>query len=115
MRYRTVVLAFLLAPGIVASAGLFNPDVYGTGVSMSQYMRSVPGGGQPGGPAYGFGMGQYEITNAQFCTFLNDAQLDGGATGRGSNMYFQDDGRVRTSPGGPTIFRAQPASFSQIA
>ncbi|MCB9867578.1 MAG: SUMF1/EgtB/PvdO family nonheme iron enzyme [Phycisphaerales bacterium] len=50
-------------------------------------------------------MGRYEITNAQFAAFLNDAQLDGGATGRGSNMYFQDDGRIRIADGGPTIFR----------
>ncbi len=77
-------------------------------------MCSVPDGGQPGGPAYDFSMGKYEITNGQYAAFLNDAQLDGGTTGRGSNMYFENDGRVRTAPGGATMFRAYPSSFSQI-
>jgi formylglycine-generating enzyme required for sulfatase activity len=113
-QFITVVLVAVLGAG-VTQAGVFDPDVYGTGASMADYLRAVPGGGQPGGPAYDFFMGRYEITNAQFAAFLNDAQLDGGATGKGSNMYFQDDGRVRTAPGGPTLFRAQPASFSQIA
>jgi hypothetical protein len=90
-----LVAAFAAASAGGAFAGVFDPDVYGTGATMADYMRQVPGGGQPGGPAYDFRMGQYEITNAQFAAFLNDAQLDGGATGRGSNMHFDADGRVR--------------------
>jgi hypothetical protein len=94
---------------------VFDPDVHGTGLSLADYMRPVPGGGQPDGPAYGFSMGQYEITNGQFAAFLNDAQLDGGASGRGSNMFFDTDGRVRTAAGGPTLFRAAPgAGISRI-
>jgi formylglycine-generating enzyme required for sulfatase activity len=99
-----LVAAFAAAGAGGAVAGVFDPDVYGTGATMADYMRQVPGGGQPGGPAYDFRMGQYEITNAQFAAFLNDAQLDGGATGRGSNMHFDADGRVRIADGGFTIF-----------
>lgn len=105
IRLITVAWVALVGAG-VAQAGVFDPDVYGTGVSMADYLGEVPGGGQPGGPAYTFSMGQFEITNAQFAAFLNDAQLDGGATGKGSHMYFQDDGWVRTAPGGPAIFHA---------
>lgn len=94
---------------------VFDPDVHGTGLSLADYMRRVPGGGQPDGPAYGFSMGKYEITNGQFAAFLNDAQLDGGASGRGSNMFFDTDGRVRTAASGPTLFRAAPgAGISRI-
>ena len=106
-------LVFLLGPVNAARSDVFCADVYGTGATMDDYLRTVPGGGQPGGPAYAFRMGMYEITNAQFAAFLNDAQLDGGATGKGSNMYFQDDGRVRAAPGGPTLFRGwtEPSSW----
>ena len=115
--YRTATLLALVAGALAplsALAGVFNPDVYGTGATMADYMRTVPGGGQPGGPAYTFAMGRYEITNAQFAAFLNDAQLDGGATGRGSNMYFLSTGEVRTSASGPTMYRAYPATGSGI-
>lgn len=56
-------------------------------------MSLVPGGGA--GPAYAFEIGTFEVTNAQFAAFLNDAQLDGGATYRGSSMAFEPNGRVR--------------------
>jgi hypothetical protein len=88
-----------------ARAGVFDPDVYGNGMSLGQYMREVPGGGQPGGPGYTFLMGKYEITNGQFAAFLNDAQLDGGATGKGSNMVFESNGRVRTVGDNFTMYR----------
>ncbi len=42
-------------------------------------------------------IGQFEITNQQWCDFLNDAQRDatGGApTRRSSNMYFHSSGNV---------------------
>lgn len=112
-----VVIAGLAVTGLGvdrACAGVFDPDVYNRGENMRGYMRSVAGGGQPGGPAYTFSMSRYEITNGQYAAFLNDAQLDGGATGRGSNMVFEDSGRVRVSQGGPTVFLSAPASFSQI-
>ncbi|MCP4591415.1 MAG: formylglycine-generating enzyme family protein [bacterium] len=109
-----VLVAVVAGVCASADAAVFQPDVYGTGATMADYMRPVAGGGQPSGPAYDFNMGKYEITNGQYDAFLNDAQLDGGATGKGSNMYFQDDGRVRIAPSGATIFRASPASFAQI-
>ena len=101
------VMAMAAAAGLDTSpalGGVFDPDVYGRGETMRGYMRSVAAGGQPGGPAYTFAMSRYETTNAQYAAFLNDAQLDGGATGRGSNMVFEDNGRVRVSAGSSTMF-----------
>ena len=106
--FATRLLLLFAATGIFAlpvRAGVFDPDVYGNGMSLGQYMREVPGGGQPGGPDYTFLMGKYEITNAQFSAFLNDAQLDGGATGKGSNMVFESNGWVRMVGDPFTMFR----------
>jgi formylglycine-generating enzyme required for sulfatase activity len=111
---QTVVVGIVVAcAALPARAGLFEPDVYGNGMSLDQYMRPVFGGGQPGGPAYTFLMGKYEITNAQYAAFLNDAQLDGGATGKGSNMVFESSGRVRTVGDQFTMF-APAIAFSGI-
>jgi len=100
----SVLVVGVLAVGAPAWGQVFEPDVHGVGLSMADYLRKVPGGGQPNGPAYNFWMGQYEITNAQFAGFLNDAQLDGGATGRGSNMLFLDNGNVRLTGGIGSMF-----------
>jgi len=59
-------------------------------------MATVPGGGA--GPAYTFEIGRFEITNAQFVAFLNDADLDAGASERSTNMIFADDGGIYMSP-----------------
>jgi len=40
-------------------------------------------------------MGTFEVTNLQFAKFLNDAQSDGGLTGRGANINFLLDGTVQ--------------------
>ena len=115
-RFQAICIpAFAVLSVSTPSAGqVFDPDVHGTGISMGDYLRHVPGGGQPSGPSYGFSMGKYEITNGQFASFLNDAQLDGGATGRGSNMVFEDDGQVRASAGGPSLFRGAPGTGARI-
>jgi hypothetical protein len=70
---------------------VFNPDVQGTGATMSDYMIAVTGGGEPGGPRYTYEMGRFELTTLQLCDFLNDAEKDansGSPTRRSSNMYF---------------------------
>jgi hypothetical protein len=58
---------------------------------------SIPGGGT--GPAYAFTISAYETTNDQYCTFLNDAQRDGGLTEKGQYMSFLPSGRVETGSG----------------
>ncbi|HUU83051.1 MAG TPA: SUMF1/EgtB/PvdO family nonheme iron enzyme [Phycisphaerae bacterium] len=45
---------------------------------------------QPGGPDYGLWMGLYEVTNAQFAAFLNDA-MNNPANERGQYLYFDTD------------------------
>lgn len=68
--------------------------------------RRVPGGdlgtgiGSAAGPAYDFEIGQFEITNLEFADFLNDAELDGGASERSSNVAFDaGTGTIRTPLG----------------
>jgi len=50
-------------------------------------LSEVPGGGQPGGPAYAFYMGTHEVTVQEFCRFLNDAEYHPDHP-RGRNMFF---------------------------
>ncbi len=91
-----------------ALAGVFNPDVNGTGLTVAEYMIPVPGGGQPGGPAYTYHAGKYEITNRQLVDFLNDAELDansGSPTRRSSNMHFASSGIVCMDPSLSTLER----------
>ena len=68
-------------------------------------MVLVPGGGP--GPPYDFWIGQYEITNAEYTDFLNDAQLDAASPAPGlksAHMVFdQTTGQVHT-PGGVLLF-----------
>ncbi len=64
-------------------------------------MVSIPGGGA--GPDYTFEIGKFEVTNKQFATFLNSAHLDGGASRRGSYMFFHGVGEVQTL-NGETMF-----------
>lgn len=61
------------------------------------------------GPARTFKISRFEITNQQFADFLNNAQLDGGATDRGSNMVFEANGVVTTADGA-VMFRPFPSS-----
>ncbi len=70
---------------------------------MATYMRRVPGGPNVPGPDYDFLIGQYEITNAEYSDFLNDAELDGGATPRGEFMSFAPSGDVTTQNGEPIV------------
>lgn len=53
----------------------------------------VPGGGQAGGPEYDFYMARHETTEAEFLTFLNDAQANTN-NALGMNMFFADSGNV---------------------
>ncbi|MGQ9649966.1 MAG: SUMF1/EgtB/PvdO family nonheme iron enzyme [Phycisphaerae bacterium] len=101
MRYLGVVLTslscLLCFKGTVHAQGIFNPDVQGTGATMTDYMIVVTGGGQPGGPQYTYRMGKFEITNQQFCDFLNDAERDAQhapRTRRSTNMFFGPRGSV---------------------
>lgn len=65
--------------------------------SVFMEMVEVPGGGS--GPEYTFEIGRYEVTVEQFAAFLNDAERDGGATGRGAYIEFQMDGTVLSAAG----------------
>jgi len=65
-------------------------------------MSTIPREGV--GPGYTLRVGVIEITNEQYAAFLNNAQLDAGATRRGSNMTFQADGQVVT-PDGAVMFK----------
>ncbi|MFO0839795.1 MAG: SUMF1/EgtB/PvdO family nonheme iron enzyme [Phycisphaerae bacterium] len=80
---------------------------------MSQYMRLIPGGVSPSGgsagPLYDYRVGQYEITNAEYSDFLNDAEFDAGLSGLSSNMTFLSDGSV-TTPNGDVLVVMQPTN-----
>jgi formylglycine-generating enzyme required for sulfatase activity len=67
-------------------------------------MQPIPKGGA--GPIYAYSVARTEITNQQYATFLNAAELDGGATGLGSFMLFSADGTV-TLPSGDLLFHPQ--------
>lgn len=45
---------------------------------------------QPGGPGYAYAIGTFEVTNADFADFLNDAYQNPG-NGRGHYMYHDTD------------------------
>jgi len=99
MRRSFVFLLFgvFFASTCALHAGVFNPDVQGSDATLADYMLPVTGGGQPGGPAYTYTMGKFEITSQQFCDFLNDAERDANSaspTKRSSNMFFSDNGSV---------------------
>lgn len=70
-------------------------------------MSVVPGEGA--GPSYEFMVGVFEVSNAQFVAFLNDAHVDGGVTRRGSFMAFHPDGSVKTLVN-ESMFIPQPES-----
>lgn len=56
-------------------------------------MRLVRGGRQPNGPDYDFMMSKYEVTNRDFCKFLNDAMKNPNHI-RGRHMFFDNNGNV---------------------
>ncbi|MBN1558411.1 MAG: SBBP repeat-containing protein, partial [Lentisphaerae bacterium] len=60
-------------------------------------MQLVAAGGQPGGPAYDFYIGTYEISNEEFVRFLNDAQANTNNL-RGTNMFFDARGNAWFNP-----------------
>ena len=53
----------------------------------------ISGGRQSGGPLHDFQLAKYEVTNDEFVEFLNNAK-DNPYNGRGSSMFFDDDGNV---------------------
>ncbi len=69
---------------------------FGGSVGLPTLQR-VPAGGQPGGPGYEYFMGRYEVTNAEFVRFLNDAEVNRDNL-RGAHMYFDRRGNVWMSP-----------------
>lgn len=102
-----MAIAFILPPAAPADSvvSYHGPAPFGeydagttTSVPMALVPGTVPGQTAPRydypGPSYDFWMGKYGVTNAQYAAFLNDAQLDGGATGRGNNMVFTATGEV---------------------
>jgi hypothetical protein len=87
-----LVAGLLLTFPDLLSAGVFDPDVLNNGATLEDYMIVVPGGEEPGGPLYTYRLGKYEITVAQMCDFLNDADLDASGpspTRRSSNMHIK--------------------------
>lgn len=103
MRYwgYAVILGWLWAFPAITQAQVFDPDVQNTGATMTDYMRTVTGAGEPGGPQYAYEMGTFEITNQQFCDFLNDAERDarsGSPTAKSANMFWNDKGSVFMDP-----------------
>ncbi len=79
---------------------------------FNSYMRPIRGGGV--GPGYSFRMGRYEITNQQYADFLNAAQLDGGATGIGSFVGFDADGRMLLHDGTLAFEPSNVAAGSRV-
>lgn len=87
------------------------------GVAPAPQLAAVtPHPRQPGGPAYGYLMGRFEVRNDQFVEFLNDA-LAHPNHGRGQYLYFDVDsgdvylnsalgGTVGTNGGGTFIFKS---------
>ncbi len=59
-------------------------------------MRVVPGGGA--GPAYSFEVGEFEVSNAEFAAFLNDAEANPG-NARGAFLRFDATGDVGLTAG----------------
>ncbi len=63
-------------------------DVNVTGGEFDLPMSIVaPTAAQPGGPAHPFRIGQFEVTNAEFVTFLNSARIHGDDP-LGAFMFF---------------------------
>ena len=56
-------------------------------------MRLVRGGRQPNGPDYDFMMSKYEVTNRDFCKFLNDA-MKTRIIFAARHMFFDNNGNV---------------------
>lgn len=80
------------------------------GLPLTNYM--LPVNPFPGGSVgYKFLMGKYELTNLQYAYFLNDAEVDGGATARSSFMIFMPDGSVVTT-GGEMMFDRTQSSIN---
>ncbi len=80
---------------------------------------------QPGGPGYGYVMGTFHTTNAEFVSFLNDARAN-FAGERGQYMFFDStagdvyvntmmNGSIGADPGGRTTKMFAPAAANQIA
>ena len=78
----------ILAIGTIANGGAFSMDMadvpYDPADSATQ---------QPNGPEYSFSMGRYEVTVAQYMTFLNDAETNQGNE-RGDNLSFRANGDI---------------------
>lgn len=62
-------------------------------VAVEPQLAMIRGGAQPGGPQHDFKIGLFEVTNDEFAEFLNNARAN-PYNGRGSSMFFDDDGNV---------------------
>ena len=81
--------------GITAQIPMFFRVLHKPLLSASANMVLVSGGGQLQGPQYDFYMSKYEVTEEQFCAFLNNAQANTGNE-RGAYMWFDVNGDVYT-------------------
>ncbi len=86
--------SYMVAVGteLILITGNVSGHVLAARLPMDPEMVTVPGTDfESNGPTYSYEIGKYEITNAQYCTFLNDAELTqqtNPADPRCSNMWF---------------------------
>ena len=83
-----VVFVAILVIGTVANGAAFQMEV-----AAVPYDPADPATQQPNGPEYSFSMGRYEVTVAQYMTFLNNAEANQGNE-RGDNLSFRANGDV---------------------
>ena len=62
---------------LVCISGTVSGHVFAIDLPQAENdLSTIPGADyEPGGPTYTYELGRYEITNAQYCVFLNDAEL----------------------------------------
>ena len=82
-----IIIAFL------ASCTVANGQAFQMEMAKIPYVPGDPSTQQPNGPEYTFNMGRYEVTVAQYMTFLNDAEAN-QSNERGNNLDFQANGDV---------------------
>ena len=82
---RVGLWGFVVAFGSLA---VFAGSVHAAPLIETAYVSSEDV--QPGGPAYAYRIGVFEITNEQYVQFLNDA-LENLDNERGAHLYFDSD------------------------
>jgi len=85
---KAVLFVAVLSICTIANGQAFQMDM-----ATVAYDSANPAAKQPFGPAYAFDMGRYEVTVAQYITFLNDAEANQGNE-RGANLAFRANGDV---------------------